>query len=294
MKYACIDAHRGEYAVSLMCRVLEVSRAGFYAARRRGLSQRAREDQRLRLEIRAIHRESKRRYGSPRIHEELQAQGTRCSRKRVERLMRTEGIKARKRRRIRVTTRANAQHAKVANVLERRFAVEAQQGPDQVWVSDITYIPTQEGWLYLAVVLDLATRMVVGWALAPYLDGRLTLSALRMAVSRRRPKPGLLHHSDRGSQYTCDEYRELLERHGMFPSMSRTGDCWDNAVAESFFATLEWELIQDALWRTRREGQCAIFEYLEVWYNRQRRHSSLGYKTPAEYEAQLALMSRAA
>ncbi len=294
MKYACIEAHRRQFPITLMCRVLGVSRAGFYAARTRELCGRAQEDQRLRLEIRAIHRESRQRYGSPRIHAELQARGSRCARKRVARLMREDGLRARKRRRFRVTTKANARDAKAANLLERRFSVDEQCAPDRVWVADITYVPTREGWLYLAVILDLASRMVVGWALQPYLDRSLTIAALQMALGRRCPKTGLLHHSDRGSQYTADDYLKWLDAQGIIASMSRKGDCWDNAVAESFFATLEWELIQDADWHSRAEASRAIFEYLEVWYNRQRRHSSLGYMTPVEYEAQLALTRRAA
>ena len=294
MKYACIEAYRRQFRITLMCRVLGVSRAGFYAARTRKLCGRAQEDQRLRLEIRTIHRESQQRYGSPRIHEELQARGSRCARKRVARLMREDGLRARKRRRFRVTTKANARDAKAANLLERRFSVDEQCEPDRVWVADITYVPTREGCLYLAVILDLASRMVVGWALQPYLDRSLTIAALRMALGRRCPKTGLLHHSDQGSQYTADDYRKWLDAHGIIASMSRKGDCWDNAVAESFFATLEWELIQDADWHSRTEASRAIFEYLEVWYNRQRRHSSLGYMTPVEYEAQFALTRRAA
>ena len=189
MKYACIEAHRGQFPIVLMCRVLGVSRAGFYTARTRERSARAQEDQRLRLEIRAIHQESKRRYGSPRVHRELHARGRRCARKRVARLMREDGLRARKRRRFRVTTKANAQDAKAANLLERCFSVEEQREPDRVWVADITYVPTREGWLYLAVILDLATRIVVGWALQPYLDRSLTIAALQLAsagATRRR------------------------------------------------------------------------------------------------------------
>ncbi len=294
MKYACIQAYRGRFPVALMCRVLGVSRSGFYAAQRRTMSQRTRTDQRLRLHIRAIHRRSRETYGSPRVHAELREQGVRCGRKRVERLMRVDGLRAKRRRRFRRTTMSNHRHPVAANVLDRRFAVAEIAAMNTVWASDITYVPTHEGWLYLAVVLDLASRSVVGWAMQPTLDQSLTLNALQMAVLRRQPKPGVLHHSDRGVQYAATDYQALLAAHHFIPSMSRTGNCYDNAVVESFFATLEWELIQPARWPTRAEARAAIFEYIEVWYNRQRRHSALGYVSPMAYEAQLMSMARAA
>ena len=294
MKYACIAEHRGLFAVTMMCRVLGVSRAGFYAAQGREPNERSQRKQRLLLEIRSIHRESKQRYGSPRVHDELRAREFRCSENQVARLMREDGLRAKKRRRFRVTTNSDHSHAPAENVLDRKFDVEDQAGSDYVWVSDITYIPTREGWLYLAIILDLATRMVVGWSLKRTLDRSLSLSALLMALRHRRPQHGLLHHSDRGVQYACGDYADLLKAHGIAASMSRKGNCWDNAVAESFFATLEWELIEDADWHTRGEARRAIAEYIEIWYNRKRRHSSLGGITPAEYEQQLALTLRAA
>jgi putative transposase len=294
VKYACIQAHRSEFPVSLMCRVLGVSRSGFYAAQQQGARLRERADQRLLVEIRSIHRASKGRYGSPRVHEELKAQGTRCGRKRVERLMREDGLQARKRRRFRGTTDSAHAHPIHPNRLGRRFEVAQVEGVDRVWVSDITYIPTREGWLYLAVVLDLKSRAVVGWAMKNTLEAALASDALRMALCRRRPRGGLLHHSDRGVQYASGEYQEILHQHGITCSMSRKGDCWDNAVAESFFATLEWELIEQSDWHTHEEAKRDLFEYLEVWYNRRRRHSALSYRSPAEYEAQLALTRRAA
>ena len=294
MKYACIAEHRGLFAVTMMCRVLGVSRAGFYAAQGREPNERSQRKQRLLLEIRSIHRESKQRYGSPRVHDELRAREFRCSENQVARLMREDGLRAKKRRRFRVTTNSDHSHAPAENVLDRKFDVEDQAGSDYVWVSDITYIPTREGWLYLAIILDLATRMVVGWSLKRTLDRSLSLSALLMALRHRRPQHGLLHHSDRGVQYACGDYADLLKAHGIVASMSRKGNCWDNAVAESFFATLEWELIEDADWHTRGEARRAIAEYIEIWYNRKRRHSSLGGITPAEYEQQLALTLRAA
>lgn len=294
MKYACIAEHRQLFPVTMMCRVLGVSRAGFYAAQVREPSERARSKQRVLLEIRSIHKESKRRYGSPRVHDELRAREIRCSENQVARLMREDGLRAKKRRSFRVTTNSDHVHEPADNVLDREFAVEDQHEIDRVWVSDITYIPTREGWLYLAIILDLASRMIVGWSLLRTLDRSLSLSALHMALAYRRPDQGLLHHSDRGVQYACHDYRSLLKAGGIVVSMSRKGDCWDNAVAESFFATLKWELVADADWHTRVEARRAISEYIEVWYNRKRRHSSLGGKTPAEYEQQLALTVRAA
>lgn len=294
MKYACIQAHRHRFPVALMCRVLGVSRSGFYAAQQRTMSQRACTDQRLRLDIRAIHRRSRGTYGSPRVHAELRAQGIRCGRKRVERLMRTDGLRAKPRRRYRRTTISNHAHPLAPNVLDRQFAVTDAAGLDRVWAGDITYVPTREGWLYLAVLLDLASRRVVGWAMRPTLDQSLTHHALQLALLQRHPAPGLLHHSDRGVQYAATDYQGLLATHALIPSMSRKGNCYDNAVVESFFATLEWELIQPADWHTRADARAALFEYIEVWYNRQRRHSALGYLSPADYESCLAARARAA
>lgn len=282
------------FPVTMMCRVLGVSRAGFYAAEGRAPSERCRKKQRLLLEIRSIHKESKQRYGSPRVHDELCAREIRCSENQVALLMRQDGLRAKKRRRYRVTTNSDHAHEPAGNVLDRDFGVQEQEGIDRVWVSDITYIPTREGWLYLAIILDLASRMVVGWSLKRTLDQSLSLSALLMALRHRKPEPGLIHHSDRGVQYACHEYGRLLNAHAIVASMSRKGNCWDNAVAESFFATLEWELIEDADWHTREEARQAISEYIEVWYNRKRRHSSLGGNSPADYERQLALTLRAA
>lgn len=292
MKYAVISAHRTAFPLALMCRVLEVSRSGFYAWRRRGPSERARQEEKLRQAVRRVFRESHGRYGSPRLLRELRAQGMGTSKRRVERLMREEGLRARPRRRFVVTTDSGHRDEVAGNQLDRRFAVEAVEGPDRVWVSDITYLWTAEGWLYLAVVLDLGTRRVVGWGMGATLETRLVLDALRMALRRRRPRPGLLHHSDRGSQYTSAAYRAALAAAGLAASMSRRGDCWDNAVAESFFATLKWELVRRSRWATRAQARTAVFEYIEAWYNGRRRHSSLGYVSPAEYE--LALTRRAA
>lgn len=279
--------------MKMMCRVLGVSRSGFYAARERPPSERSRENERLRLVIRSVHRDSKQRYGSPRVTDAIRAMGIGGGENRVARLMRLDGLRSKKRRRFRATTHSDHALPIAPNLLTREFGVGAHQ-PDDVWVADITYVPTREGWLYLAVVLDLATRIVVGWSLGDRLDRSLTLNALRMAVEWRRPRAGVIHHSDRGSQYACHEYRDMLASLGMHQSMSRTGDCWDNAVAESFFATLEWELIDDANWRTRASARSEIAEYIEIWYNRTRRHSTLNGLSPIEYEAQLALTGRAA
>lgn len=292
MKYACIASHRRMFPVTMMCRVLAVSRSGFYAAYRRGLSMRAREDQRLLVEIRTIHRQSRRRYGSPRVHGELRALGLRCGKKRVERLMRSDGLRAKKRRRFRVTTQSEHSYPPAPNLLARCFAV-GQQVAERVWAADLTYLPTREGWLYLAVILDVATRRVVGWAVRSSLQQDVTLAALDMALEREGVGSGM-HHSDRGVQYACRAYRARLAAHGIAVSMSRRGNCWDNAVVESFMATVKWELVADADWQTHRQASRELFEYIEIWYNRQRRHSSLGYLTPVEYAAQLAQTQRAA
>ena len=284
MKYACIARHVGEFPVRLMCRLLAVSPAGFYAARRRAPSAHARADARLRLEIRAAHATSRRRYGAPKIHRELRAQGIRCGRKRVARLMRAEGLQAKRVRAFRITTQSAHRHPVAANQLGRRFALAQHPVRDRAWAADVTYLPTRDGWLYLAVVLDLASRRVVGWCAEARLDHTLTLRALRMALAHRRPTAGGLHHSDRGAQYAAEAYQALLTAHRLTPSMSRVGDCWDNAVVESFFATLKTELVVDARWPTRQAAQRDLFEYIEVWYNRQRRHATLDYCTPAEYE----------
>jgi putative transposase len=287
VKYACIARHRGEFPVRLMCAVLEVSRSGFYAAERRAPSARARTDQRLRLEIRAAHAASRKRYGAPKIHRELRAQGIRCGRKRVARLMRADGLRAKRTRAFRVTTQSHHRAPVAANHLERRFAVTSHPARDRVWVADITYLLTREGWLYLAVILDLASRRVIGWCVDARLDDTLTVRALCMALAHRRPPRGGLHHSDRGVQYASGDYQALLAEHGFTASMSRTGDCWDNAVVESFFATVKTELVAGAAWPTRQAAQRDLFEYIEVWYNRQRRHATLDYRTPAAFEADM-------
>jgi transposase InsO family protein len=238
----------------------------------------------LSREILEAHKKSRRTYGSPRVHHELRANGIAVGEKRVARLMREGGIRGKQRRKFQVTTDSSHTHPIPPNILNRRFSPESTEGPNRVWVSDITYVWTNEGWLYLAAILDLCSRFVVGWSMWQTMERSLTLSALQMALARRRPLPGVLHHSDRGAQYASADYRLMLQQHEMECSMSRKGDCWDNAVAESFFATIKRELIDGSHWQTREEARAAIFEYIEVWYNRERRHSSLGYVSPTEYE----------
>jgi transposase InsO family protein len=283
VRFAFIAEEKAAFPVRLLCRTLQVSRAGFYAWQGRPPARRARADDRLGLEIAAIHAESRQRYGSPRVHAELADRGCRTSRKRVARLMRARGLAARRRRRYRVTTHSRHPFPVAPNVLARQFD---RPQPDRAWVTDITYIPTGEGWLYLAVLLDLCSRLAVGWAMSEHLTDDLTLDALGMALARRRPPPGLLHHSDRGSQYASGDYQRLLAQHGIVGSMSRRGNCWDNAVAESFFATIKVELVHAAAWATRAAARAELVEYLEVFYNGQRRHSALGYLSPRAFERQ--------
>lgn len=285
---------RGQFPVRLMCMWLDVSASGFYAAQRRPPSGRALMTQRLRLEIRAAHAASRQRYGAPKVHAELRAQGIPCGHNRVARLMRAEGLRAKRVRAFRVTTQSGHRQPVAANHLARRFAPAVQTGRDRVWVADITYLPTRAGWLYLAVLLDLASRRVIGWCADARLDHSLTLRALHMALQQRRPCGAVLHHSDRGVQYAGTSYQAQLAAHGLTCSMSRAGDCWDNAVAESFFATLKTELVADADWPTRAAAHRALFDYIEPWYNHQRRHASLGYRSPAEYENAVLTQAHAA
>jgi len=226
------------------------------------------------------------------MHRELKGQGICVSRKRVARVMREGGIRAKQARKYRVTTTDSSHaHPVAENVLNRKFSVTDIIAPNKVWVTDITYIPTAEGWLYLAVILDLFSRRVVGWSMKHTMERSLTLDALRMALLQRNPGLGVLHHSDRGSQYACGDYRELLDQNGMMCSISRKGNCWDNTAAESFFATLKKELVNDAAWQTREEARASLFEYIEVWYNRERRHSSIDYLSPADYEANCVMQT---
>ncbi len=282
MTFRFIEAHQDQWPVRLLCETLEVSPAGYYAWRQRPRSGRGQQRDALLVEVRAIHAQFKARYGSPRIHAELAARGHACCVNTVARVMREAGIAAKTARKFRCTTTDSNHDLPVAeNLLDREFDPAA---PNESWVADITYIPTREGWLYLAAVEDLYSRRVVGWAMDEHMESRLVVDALAMAVQRRLPGEGLLAHSDRGSQYASEHYQRLLARHGITCSMSRRADCWDNAPMESFFASLKKELIHGADFAARAEARAAIFEYIEVFYNVQRRHSSLGYVSPAEYE----------
>jgi len=262
------------------CAGLGVSESGFYAWRKRPTCQRKREDAQLTEEIRQEFHAHSGRYGSPRLHAELRDRRS-ISRKRVARLMREAGLYAKRKRRCVLTTRRDATHPVAPNTLHRDFtALE----PNKKWVTDITYIPTAQGWLYLAVILDLYSRIVVGWSMSGNCDEKLVERALDMALARRRPEAGLLHHSDRGSQYTSRAYRLTLEQSGIMASMSRKGNCWDNAVIESFFGTLKEECVGNTIYVSQEEARLALFIYLEVYYNRIRRHSTLGYVSPLVYE----------
>ena len=283
MTFRFIHEHRHLWPVRLLCQTLEVSTAGYNAWQGRPASARAQRRDTLLGEIRAVHAAVKARYGSPRMHAALVARGHGCCVNTVAQLMRQAGIAAKTARKYRCTTDSNHDRPVADNLLGRQFD---PAGPNEAWVADITYIPTGEGWLYLAVVEDLYARRVVGWSMAVNLESRLVVDALALAVERRLPGEGLLAHSDRGSQYASEHYQRLLARHGITCSMSRRADCWDNAPMESFFASLKKELIHGSDFATRAAARAAVVEYIEVFYNNQRLHSSLGYVSPAEYERQ--------
>lgn len=271
-------------AVTPACSALEVSQSAYYQWSRQEPSQRAQEDARLVERIAIIHAESRGTYGSPRVQRQLAREGTRCGRKRVARLMSAQGLAGRCKRRFKPTTIADPEARDLApDLLRRAFGPEGM-GLNRAWVGDITYLRTGEGWCYLATVIDLASRRVVGFALAAHMRASLVCEALEMALKARRPLPVLVFHSDRGSQYTSRQFRELLDAWDVVPSLSRPRQCWDNAVAESFFSTLKTELAYRQSWPTRATARLAVFEYIEVFYNRRRLHSSLGYRSPVEYE----------
>jgi len=281
MKFKLIEAEKANHDVNKLCKLLGVARSGYYAWRRRSVSRRAAEDQELLKEIVEIHVEGRRLYGSPRVHDGLQKRGRRVSRKRVARLMHEHGIRARRRRAFHRSKREE-HFPYVGNVLNRQF--NDVQAPNEVWVGDGTYIRTNEGWLFLVVIIDLFSRKVVGTAMGSTMDAGLTTKAFLAACQRAGTAPRLFH-SDRGPEYACEAFRNVVEDKGTQRSMSRTGDCWDNAVAESFFATLKKELVHLTKFSTRTEARASVFEYIEVFYNRIRLHSALGYRSPVEFEA---------
>lgn len=264
-----------------MCRVVQVSSSGYYAWRNRPRSEREMANQKLVLKIKEVHTQSGRSYGVPRVYHALRDQGYGCNHKRVERLMRLNDIQAKQSKRYKITTRSDHSYAVAPNLLDRQFQAK---GPNQKWVADITYIPTAEGWLYLAGVMDLYSRKLVGWAMGQRMTSELACHAFKMAVTRRKPQAGLLHHSDRGSQYAAQPYQALLKQYQCQVSMSRKGNCWDNAPMESFFATLKNELVHHQSYQTRAEAKSDIFAYIEGFYNRIRLHSALDYRSPEQFE----------
>ena len=281
MRFQFIEDRRSEFPVTRMCKELGVSPSGYYAWRHRPPSGREMANQELVQRIEAVYNGSDGTYGSPRIYYELKEQGVACSENRIARLMRLRGLQAKQVKRYKSTTKRNKAHRAAPNLLERDFSAER---PDHKWLTDITYIPTGEGWLYLAAILDLYTRRIVGWAVAKRMTVALTLSALKMAIHQRRPGDGLIHHSDQGSQYTDSIYQTLLKDHGIQVSMNGVGTWYDNAPMESFFGTLKSELVHHRVYRTRDEARPELFYYIEAFYNRRRRHSSLGYLSPEAYE----------
>jgi transposase InsO family protein len=282
VKYQFIADHRQEFEITVMCRVLGVSRSGYYAWRQRPASAREMANQALSQQIKEIHQQSGQTYGSPRIQAELADKGVQCGHNRVARLMQQAELQAKQSRKFKVTTtNSNHDYPVAPNRLNQDFSASKA---NQKWLTDITYIPTDEGWLYLAAVLDLYSRRIVGWAMRDSLHRQLVIDAFLMAVETRQPPPGLLHHSDRGSQYASDEYQALLTKFGMQASMSRKGNCYDNAPMESFFGSLKTEWVHHRHYRTRAEAKTDIFEYIEVFYNRFRRHSALAYQCPVVFE----------
>ncbi|OIQ10951.1 IS2 transposase TnpB [Moorella thermoacetica] len=281
MKYRFIREHTGTFRVETMCRVLKVSRTGYYRWLKRPVSQRRIQDEIIKEQIVNIYNKSRKTYGSPRIHKQLGREGIHCSKKRVERLMREAGLQAIQKRKFKVTTDSRHNLPVAENILNREFTANS---PNKRWVTDITYINTDEGWLYLAAVMDLHSKRIVGYSMQKYLTRELVIEALQKAVTNRRPGRGLVIHSDRGSQYASSDYQQLLRQYGFICSMSRKGDCWDNSPMESFFKTLKTEFVYHRRFKTRAEARVEIFEYIEVFYNRLRLHSALGYETPEEFE----------
>lgn len=284
MKYRFIMENLKRFRIGKMCEVLEVSRSGYHKYIKGRLSQRKIENMKIVERIKKIYENVRGRYGSRRIHAELRAMGIKCNKKRVERLMRINGIKAKTKRKYKATTDSNHRHKVAENLLDQNFQVEEA---NKVWVSDITYIGTEEGWLYLAIIMDLYSRKIVGWGMSDRLTNDLIEAALNQAIMRRNPQPGLIFHSDRGSQYSSDKVGKILRKNNFLQSMSGKGNCYDNAVAESFFHTLKAELVSFERYQTRSAARSSIFEYIEVFYNNTRRHSTLNYYSPMEYENKL-------
>ena len=281
MRYRCIDRRCTQYPVRMMCRLLSVSRSGYYAWRVRAESQRAKTDRELTGVIRRLHAESGGVYGGPKMRDELGDEGYPCGRHKVARLMRKAGLKGCPKRRFKVTTQRDPSHPIADNLLEQDFTAA---GPNERWASDITYISTQQGWLYLAVVMDLYSRRIVGWSMSRWISRHLAIDALNMAMDQRLPDRALIHHSDRGCQYTSDDFRDELEKHGIRCSMSARGNCYDNAVVESFFGLLKRERVNRTRYLTRDEAQADVFDYIERFYNRKRRHGRLGNISPVAFE----------
>jgi transposase InsO family protein len=291
VKYAAIAVHVGLFSVALMCRMLGIAPSGYYAWKERPPSRKSVRDGVLLVHVRAAFKASRRRYGSPRVHADLRATGHRVGRKRVARLMRQDGLRARHRRRFVHTTQSRHKFPIARNVIARAFEVSA---PNQVWVSDLTYLRTQTGFVYMAVVLDLFARRVVGWAVSRNLDAGIAVEALRRALALRPAPSGMVHHSDRGIHYACTDYRTLLASHDITPSMSRKGDCWDNAVAESFFSSFGFELEFDANWYDEHDVERDAAEYIDGFYNPRRRHSHNSYLSPIDFEHQFMQQENAA
>jgi putative transposase len=281
VKFLFMQNHREEFRVGMLCKVLGVSRSGFYDWCRRGPSKRAQEDQVLAEEIQEIHRGSRRAYGSPRVHEALRLKGLACGRHRVARIMRSEGLQGCSKQRFYRTATTRSERTAAPDLLKRDFKVDA---PNRAWVGDITQLRTREGWLFLAVILDLYSRKVVGYATSHQPRTELALEALTMAHDGRKPPAGMIHHTDRGTQYSSDKYKQQIDRYEMKQSMSRPGKCGDNAVAESFFRTIKTESLYHIDFETREQARLAIFDYIEGFYNRTRMHSTLDYQSPDEYE----------
>jgi len=286
VKYAFMQAHREEFELKRMCRVLQVSRSGYYDWDRRKESKRSQQDRVLLEEIRRIHQQTKEAYGATKTWRALNQSGTVCAKHRVARLRRQAGIEARRKRKFRLAYKARNTAPAPPNLLRWPFKADH---PDQIWVTDVTFIPTRSGWLYLAVLIDLYTRLAVGWSMKERPNQELVNEALMMAVEQRRPKPGLIHHSDQGILYSSTSYLALLKKYGMLRSMSGKGNCYDNAVAESFFSSLKNEIVHHRNYQTRDEARTEIFEYIELFYNRKRLHQSLNYQTPMNYKSEKML-----